>query len=103
MKSMYELSDGFESNYKDVNEVGYRFIDLLEKISDLDEEVRIRFISPHPKDFPNRLIDLIKDRNNICNSLQLPVQSGSSSVLKRMNRGYSRESYINLINVIKEV
>ena len=57
--------------------------------------------SPHPKDFPPALLDVIGRHANICKQLHLPVQSGSSSVLQRMRRGYSRESYLELIAAVR--
>jgi len=53
----------------------------------VNPEIRFRFTSPHPKDFPEELIYLIKERKNICKSIHLPAQSGSTAVLERMRRG----------------
>jgi len=63
--------------------------------------MRIRFTSPHPKDFPDEVLAVVKDRPNVCKSLHMPAQSGSTSVLHRMRRGYSREAYLNLIQKVK--
>lgn len=57
-----------------------------------------RFTSPHPKDFPPALLQLIAERANICKALHLPAQSGSTSVLHRMRRGYTREAYLALVS-----
>lgn len=65
--------------------------------------MRIRFTSPHPKDFPDDLLQLIAKRPNISNCVHMPVQSGSSSVLERMRRGYTREAYISLIQRAREI
>ncbi|NQT58109.1 MAG: tRNA (N6-isopentenyl adenosine(37)-C2)-methylthiotransferase MiaB [Bacteroidetes bacterium] len=79
------------------------FPDLLRLISDaMPEDSWIRFLSPHPKDFSDELINLIADRKNICSHLHLPVQSGSNSVLKTMKRKYTREHYVELVNKIKK-
>jgi tRNA A37 methylthiotransferase MiaB len=59
--------------------------------------MRIRFTSPHPKDFPDDLLHLIAERPNVCKQIHVPAQSGSTSVLERMRRGYSRESYLKLV------
>lgn len=64
--------------------------------------MRIRFTSPHPKDFPDEVLELIKERRNICNQIHIPAQSGSTAVLKSMRRGYTREAYIELIQHIKQ-
>ena len=97
-----ELSEGFTAIYKP-KEGGKTFTELLDKVSLIDPELRIRFTSPHPKDFPSDLIFLMKERNNICKTIHLPAQSGSTSCLQRMRRGYSREAYISLVNKIRDL
>lgn len=57
----------------------------------------MRFTSPHPKDFPAPLLDLIAERPNVCSNLHMPAQSGSTSCLARMRRGYTREAYLELV------
>lgn len=99
----YEASEGFSNMFKSRNKAGARFVDLLEAVSRVDEEVRIRFTSPHPKDFPLPLLQLVAERPSICASLHLPAQSGSSAVLQRMRRGYSREAYLALVERAREV
>jgi tRNA A37 methylthiotransferase MiaB len=54
---------------------------LLQKVSELDPEMRVRFTSPHPKDFPDEVLTLIKEKANICKQLHLPAQSGNSRIL----------------------
>lgn len=66
-------------------------------------EMRVRFTSPHPKDFPDDLLHLMRERPNLCNSVHLPAQSGSTEVLKRMRRGYTREAYLELLHRVREV
>jgi MiaB/RimO family radical SAM methylthiotransferase len=97
-----EYVSGFSSVYKKKRE-GAQFVDLLEKVSDIAPKVRFRFTSPHPKDFPVALLDLIQSKSNICKQIHLPAQSGSNLVLERMRRGYSREAYLNLVNQIREI
>ena len=94
-KSSEMFSNLFDSRKKKLP--GARFVDALQEISILHPEVRIRFTSPHPKDFPPEVLDTIANTPNICASLHLPLQSGSSSVLERMRRGYSREAYFKLV------
>lgn len=65
--------------------------------------MRIRFTSPHPKDFPTDLLHLIASRPNICNSIHLPIQSGSNTVLGRMRRGYTREAYLDLVSEMRAI
>lgn len=95
------LVPGFNTVYKH-KLGGVRFAELLERVALAAPEARIRFTSPHPKDFPDEVIDVICKYNNICKSLHMPAQSGSSTVLERMRRGYTRESYIELIQHIRE-
>ncbi|XP_017739594.1 PREDICTED: CDK5 regulatory subunit-associated protein 1 isoform X3 [Rhinopithecus bieti] len=95
------LSRGFATNYK-AKQGGLRFAHLLDQVSRVDPEMRIRFTSPHPKDFPDEVLQLIHERDNICKQIHLPAQSGSSRVLEAMRRGYSREAYVELVHHIKE-
>ncbi|XP_054429859.1 mitochondrial tRNA methylthiotransferase CDK5RAP1 isoform X2 [Pteronotus mesoamericanus] len=95
------LSRGFSTNYK-TKQGGLRFSHLLDQVSRIDPEMRIRFTSPHPKDFPDEVLQLIHERDNICKQIHLPAQSGSSRVLEAMRRGYSREAYVELIHHIRE-
>lgn len=96
------LVTGFSSVYKKRHN-GTRFVGLLEKVSDLAPNVRFRFTSPHPKDFPEQLLKLIKSKHNICKQIHLPAQSGSNAVLETMRRGYTKESYLNLVERIREI
>ena len=103
--SRYQLSNqGFKSRIRRTDG-GYYFADLLEQVSDLSPELRVRFTSPHPKDYPEALLDLMAERPNICNHLHMPAQSGSTTMLRRMKRGYSREAYLDLIfsNVLPRI
>ncbi|XP_064627877.1 mitochondrial tRNA methylthiotransferase CDK5RAP1-like [Lineus longissimus] len=95
------LSKGFSTIYKP-KKGGRRFSDLLDKVSLVDPEMRIRFTSPHPKDFPDEVLQLIKERPNICNQIHLPAQSGNSDILRAMRRGYTREAYLDLVYHIWE-
>ncbi|KAK2141884.1 hypothetical protein LSH36_1026g00005 [Paralvinella palmiformis] len=96
-----KTSQGFSTVYKP-KVGGRRFAELLDKVSMVDPEMRIRFTSPHPKDFPDEVLHLIKDRVNICSQIHLPAQSGNNEVLQRMQRGYTREAYIDLVNHIRD-
>lgn len=96
------LAPGFKTVYK-TKIGGLRFAELLMDLAVTVPEMRIRFTSPHPKDFPNAVLETIAKYPNICNSLHLPAQSGSSSVLERMRRGYTREAYLNLIDEVRSL
>ena len=77
------------------------FATLLRAINKIDGIERIRFISPHPKDFTDDVIDAIKDCNKVCKLIHLPLQSGSTEVLHKMNRKYTKEQYLNLVEKIR--
>nr|XP_012227117.1 PREDICTED: CDK5RAP1-like protein [Linepithema humile] len=96
------LAKGFKTVYKN-KKGGLRFSDLLDKVSLINPEIRIRFTSPHPKDFPDEVLHLIAERSNICKQIHLPAQSGNSAVLDRMRRGYTREAYLDLVHHIRDV
>lgn len=78
------------------------FAMLLDNLAQIEGEFLIRFISPHPRDFTDELIAVIAKYDKIAKSLHLPLQAGSSRVLKLMNRGYTKEEYIALAKKIKE-
>lgn len=78
------------------------FANLLQNICDIEGDFIIRFVSPHPRDFTDDVIDVIAKNPKIARSLHLPLQSGSTRVLKLMNREYSKEQYIALAEKIKE-
>jgi MiaB/RimO family radical SAM methylthiotransferase len=94
-------NDGFSNLYRLRGGAGYYFADLVAAVSDLSPELRVRFTSPHPKDYPPELLQLMAERSNICSQLHLPAQSGSSQVLERMRRGYTREAYLQLIEDVR--
>ena len=77
------------------------FATLLRAINKIDGIERIRFVSPHPKDFTDDVIDAIADCEKVCKLIHLPLQSGSTNVLKRMNRKYTKEQYLELVEKMK--
>lgn len=79
------------------------FGQLLEKVALVNPLLRVRFSTSHPKDMTDDVLYTMAKYDNICNYIHLPVQSGSSSVLERMNRGYSREWYLDRINAIRRI
>jgi MiaB/RimO family radical SAM methylthiotransferase len=98
----WQLSEGFSTMCK-VRNMGLRFADLLDRLSLEYPEMRFRFTSPHPKDFPDELLYLMWDRHNICKLIHMPAQTGSTAVLERMRRGYTREAYLELVRKIRNV
>lgn len=83
-------------------EHGTSFAELLRRINDIDGEFRICYMSSHPKDATRELIDAIADCEKVTRHFHLPVQSGSSRILKQMNRKYTREDYIKIVDYIRE-
>ena len=79
------------------------FATLLGMVADAAPEMRVRFTTSHPKDMSDEIIAMIASRKNICNHIHLPVQSGSNSVLKAMNRKYTREWYLDRIAAIRRM
>jgi len=80
----------------------YDFSDLLAEVDKIEGIKRIRFMTSHPKDATEKLIDTIKFSKNICENFHLPVQSGSNSILNKMNRHYSREQYLDFAKKLYE-
>ena len=78
------------------------FPTLLERVANIKGIKRIRYTSPHPKDINVNLLKVMKKYENICNNIHLPLQSGSTRILKLMNRTYTKEDFLNLVKTIKE-
>lgn len=79
------------------------FAELMEMVALVSPELRVRFSTSHPKDLTNEVVEVMAKYDNICNYIHLPVQSGNTEVLQRMNRGYSREWYLNRIDAIRSI
>lgn len=79
------------------------FAELMYKASQIDPEMRIRFSTSHPKDFPEQLLHIIDEQPNICEYIHIPAQSGNSDVLERMRRPYTREQYLKLIDKMRDI
>jgi tRNA-2-methylthio-N6-dimethylallyladenosine synthase len=90
-------------NVNSYNDEGQRFADLMRIVAEEHSEIRFRFSSPHPKDFPDDLLHLIASTPNVCNYIHIPAQSGNSEVLERMKRPYTREEYLTLIDKMREI
>jgi len=110
-----EATDLFSKGYREVTLLGqnvnsYRwkegksplkFEKLLERVAGIDPSFRVRFATSHPKDMSDELLKVIAQYPNLCRSIHLPVQSGSTSVLERMKRRYTREHYMDRIRAIR--
>lgn len=79
------------------------FADLLEACAKVDRTIRVRFTTSHPQDLSDKLLYTIADNPNICNYIHLPVQSGSNRILELMNRTYTIEHYLNLIDKARKI
>lgn len=97
---MKAIRDGIledDGRYKEINS----FAKLLRRINEIEGIERIRFISPHPKDFTDDVIEAIRDCDKVCKFIHLPLQAGSNNVLKKMNRKYTKEQYLDLVQKMK--
>ena len=90
--------DSYGSDLKD----GTDFAALLKEIAAIPGKFRVRFMTSHPKDFNKSVVDVIASSNNICHNIHLPIQSGSNEILRRMNRKYTVEQYLDIVDYIKE-
>ena len=103
------VKDGFSEvtllgqNVNSYNYDGYKFHVLLENVAKVNGLKRIRYTSPHPQDITIELLEVMARYDNICNSIHLPLQSGSDRILKRMNRSYTRDHFINIARTIREM
>ncbi len=77
------------------------FAQLLKRVTEIDKIKRVRFMTSHPKDLSDELIEVMASSDKVCRHLHLPVQSGSSRILKQMNRSYTREQYLTLVDKIR--
>jgi len=108
-----ELKQLSDQGYKEVTLLGQNvnsyddgdnsFADLMYKASQVDPEMRFRFSSPHPKDFPVELLEIIAEQPNLCNYIHIPAQSGNDNVLERMRRPYTRDEYLQLVEKMRDI
>jgi len=96
------LGQNVNSYGNDFKDIKYSFVDLLKEIEQVDGIDVIRFVSPHPKDFTDSLIDKIAESTKISKQIHLPLQSGSTKILSAMNRKYTKEHFLNLVQKIRE-
>ncbi|WP_416176422.1 tRNA (N6-isopentenyl adenosine(37)-C2)-methylthiotransferase MiaB [Clostridium sp.] len=100
-KEVTLLGQNVNSYGKDL-EPKITFAQLLRRINEIEGLERIRFMTPHPKDFTDDVIEAISECDKICEHIHLPVQSGSTRILKKMNRNYSKEKYVEIVKKIRE-
>ena len=100
-KEVTLLGQNVNAYGKDFEDLDYRFGDLLNDLHKIDIP-RVRFTTSHPRDFDDHLIEVLAQGGNLLDHIHLPVQSGSSEILRRMNRKYTRESYLELVDKIRK-
>jgi tRNA-2-methylthio-N6-dimethylallyladenosine synthase len=112
-----EVNELYEAGYREVTLLGQNvdsydwknggdsigFPELLRRVSATDRQMRVRFSTSHPKDISDELLHVIAEHENICRHIHLPAQSGSSRILKLMNREYSREWYLGRVEAIRNI
>lgn len=101
-KEIMLLGQNVNSYGNDFKEEKYNFPKLLKDIEKIDGIEIIRFMSPHPKDFSNELIEVIKNSKKVARQIHLPLQSGSSKILKEMNRKHTKEDYLNIVEKLRK-
>ncbi|MEX2589221.1 MAG: tRNA (N6-isopentenyl adenosine(37)-C2)-methylthiotransferase MiaB [Chitinophagales bacterium] len=93
----------FDKQTQDVKDAAVHFADLLEMVAKISPKLRVRFSTSNPRDMVDDVLHMIAKYDNICNYIHLPVQSGNSNVLERMNRGHNREWYLDLVGRIRKI
>ena len=88
---------------KDDSKPTTNFAELMEMVANVSPDLRVRFSTSHPKDMSDEVLEVIAKYENVCNYIHLPIQSGNTEVLARMNRGYSREWYLERIAAINRI
>lgn len=96
------LGQNVNSYGNDFGDEGTSFPELLRQVDEIPRIKRVRFMTSHPKDFSPELIKVIAEGKHICHQIHLPVQSGSNEVLRRMNRKYTREHYLDTVKMIRQ-
>ncbi len=101
-KEIVLLGQNVNSYGKDLEGEGITFAQLLKAVCRIEGIERVRFLTSHPKDISNELIDVMATEPKICKQLHLPVQSGSDAVLEMMNRRYTRRTYLDIVRRVRE-
>jgi len=101
-KEITLLGQNVNSYGNDIKDDSINFARLLREIDKIEGKFRVRFMTSHPKDLNDDIIDAMANSTKICSNIHLPIQAGSNKVLKDMNRKYNREHYLELINKLRE-
>jgi tRNA-2-methylthio-N6-dimethylallyladenosine synthase len=99
----YKWNLDIKGRVKDPNIPVVQFAELMELVAQVNPNLRIRFSTSHPKDMTDDVLHVMAKYENLCKYIHLPVQSGNSAVLKRMNRGYTREWYLDRMSAIRKI
>ena len=101
-KEITLLGQNVNSYGNDFEDKRIDFAGLLERLAQIPGDHRIRFMTSHPKDLNEKVIDIIAKYDTLCKNIHLPIQSGSNNILTAMNRHYTREKYLEIVNKIRE-
>ncbi|HLP11283.1 MAG TPA: tRNA (N6-isopentenyl adenosine(37)-C2)-methylthiotransferase MiaB [Flavobacteriales bacterium] len=99
----YKWNINSKGEITDAGKPTVNFAQLMEKVALVNPDLRVRFSTSHPKDMTDEVLEVMAKYENICNYVHLPVQSGNSNVLNRMNRGYTREWYLDRMKAIRRI
>jgi tRNA-2-methylthio-N6-dimethylallyladenosine synthase len=99
----YKWNLDIKGRVKDPNIPVVQFAELMELVAQVNPNLRIRFSTSHPKDMTDDVLHVMAKYENLCKYIHLPIQSGNSAVLKRMNRGYTREWYLDRMSAIRKI
>lgn len=102
-KEITLLGQNVDSYGKDLNNGSYRLADLLRDLNKLEDKFRIRFVTSYPTDITDELIETAVELDKVCEYFHIPMQSGSSAVLKAMNRRYDRETYAKIVEKVRKM
>ena len=102
-KEITLLGQNVDSYGKDFTDKNYRLADLLRDLNALEGEFRIRFVTSYPTDITDELIETVVELDKVCEYFHIPMQSGSSEVLKKMNRRYDRETYAKIVEKVRKM
>ena len=101
-KTITLLGQNVNSYGNDINDANLTFANLLSTVANLEGDFIVKFMTSHPKDLTDEVIDVVANNPKVSKAVHLPVQSGSNDVLLKMNRGYTVEHYLEIVNKLKQ-
>ena len=102
-KEITLLGQNVDSYGKDFTDINYRLSNLLSDLNSMEGKFRIRFVTSYPTDITDELIETARSLDKVCEYFHIPMQSGSSEVLKKMNRRYDRETYAKIVRKVRDM